>query len=1157
MQLNLNKLEQYKKSFLKWYPDGKSFDHPEYLASERDYKTELVAAYKATASHYFPTLPRSDDDLIEVTNTLLALFKRPLAHNNKAPQNLVGWRYWEFARILDDNGKVAFSRAVGALLDESSPLSERVAVFQKEIEVMATASGKNSGLAMQRSMTSFFLFLSDPAKYVFVKTQEFKRSMADLIGENCFGQDDEYAQVLEFTDAVKTALETDGWKPKDLIDVQSFLWVHHMKKNNGKVEEPGTDSDRVVPVWILRVDLEDIGDANKQSFSFDLADHPGDRNWYETKVARQLERPARAILLARGTSTDICAEASIDDIEIDGDEFLLDLSNVERKNVSVVAKTNYQHLVPGLFTSGGVADHGAAKVCREYFDATRTIYLLTWNRTRSSEGGAGNQTGRLGFEVGDRIRWACNSSNVQPGDPVYLIRLGGEYPRGLVAKARACSTTFTAPHWQDGKDNDLRYVMVEFEDVRDSAETAGILIEDLSQNFPRQQWSPQSSGISIRPEYTFGLHSLWNERSGRGSLAELFDEFVRSGTHSTWIEKYRDTTGEINKVAKGGPLSQDLVEKIWYARDNGIASPGQGGMNRADFDAIRGELAEITQQIIAAPNADTADEILQRFKMLKEEGKIARLPRLLIRRAFAAASPATLTTVVNKPDMVTLHDALVKHFGLKPGPTDDWYENNYRVRQFLLDEQVDDSDLANFNTFCWYLFKTLPAMPSGGAKIDREDAPMAMNLIFYGPPGTGKTYTLKQDYFPKYTDEAPESSDEDWMDATIGQLTWYDVIAAALHDMGSAPVKVAQIVEHKFVASKMRALSRQSHPSATIWGTLQEHTTLECEHVNVTTRYEPAWFYKDEDSRWTLVEGWNESGSYVIDTIEKFDAGPSEHQKTIERFSFVTFHQSYSYEEFVEGIRPVISDGESESGDVGYTLEAGIFRKICERARRDPEKRYALFIDEINRGNISKIFGELITLLEEDKRSGAENEITVTLPYSGDPFSVPGNLDVVGTMNTADRSLAHIDTALRRRFEFKELMPDPSILNPIDVRGEFINVSLMLETINRRIEALFDREHMIGHAYFINSGSLGDIFKRKIIPLLVEYFFEDWSKVRAVLADDQVDDDDAQFILSSKVNDSLFAGGSSHAKHVYSLNEVALKNPMAYRKIYESVEEMD
>jgi 5-methylcytosine-specific restriction protein B len=495
---------------------------------------------------------------------------------------------------------------------------------------------------------------------------------------------------------------------------------------------------------------------------------------------------------------------------------------------------------------------------------------------------------------------------------------------------------------------------------------------------------------------------------------------------------------------------------------------------------------------------------------------------------------------------------------MPPNATDDWFELSHEIQQFLLKEGIDDSDLAYFNTFPWYVLKNTPGENERTVKEpSSEYRAVAKNLILYGPPGTGKTYALKQEYFPDYTDDAEETSRDDWMDTTIGKLTWYEVIAAVLHDLGGGPEKVAEIAKHEFVLSKMRVQNRKTSPNATVWGTLQEHTVLDCEYVNVTTRLEPAWFYKDQESRWKLADSLEESGSYVVEAIQKFEDGPSDLQVTSERFSFVTFHQSYSYEEFVEGIRPVLDVGEASTGDVGYTLEAGVFKRICEKARRDPANRYALFIDEINRGNISKIFGELITLLEEDKRAGAENEITVTLPYSGDAFSVPSNLDVIGTMNTADRSLAHIDTALRRRFEFKELMPDPKLVQSRDVEGESIDVERMLATINRRIEALFDREHMIGHAYFINSHSLGDVFKRKIIPLLVEYFFEDWSKVRAVLADDQTDDADAQFIQSTEVDNSLFATNSKHAKNVYSLNETALGNPAAYRKIYESVTELE
>lgn len=344
-----------------------------------------------------------------------------------------------------------------------------------------------------------------------------------------------------------------------------------------------------------------------------------------------------------------------------------------------------------------------------------------------------------------------------------------------------------------------------------------------------------------------------------------------------------------------------------------------------------------------------------------------------------------------------------------------------------------------------------------------------------------------------------------------------------------------------------------------------------------------------------LICGW-----YTLDTLKNMN-----HSKIMEiyheleqegRIGFTTFHQSYGYEDFIEGIRPVLdkekTDAQNQSeeqkseksGNLEYTMKPGVFKAFCEKAEKS-KKPYVFIIDEINRGNISRIFGELITLIEESKRKGEADERSVILPYSGLPFSVPSNVYIIGTMNTADRSIALLDTALRRRFSFVEMMPDTEVLKDINIEvpkmpdtvdkkegnaagneGKIIiDVQKLLEIINQRIEVLYDREHTIGHAYFCGLkktatlDGLKNVFKKSVLPLLQEYFFDDYEKIAMVLGDNQKSNSNYKFIVEDNGKDIHTLFGKELETEVidmlqrkrYMINEKAFDYAESYIQIYE------
>jgi hypothetical protein len=417
-------------------------------------------------------------------------------------------------------------------------------------------------------------------------------------------------------------------------------------------------------------------------------------------------------------------------------------------------------------------------------------------------------------------------------------------------------------------------------------------------------------------------------------------------------------------------------------------------------------------------------------------------------------------------------------------------------------KRTKKSSFRKFNNteFENYVFEKTPQ------PINNNSMKLSLNTILYGPPGTGKTYKLKEEYFSYFTDNISTQTSEEFYLEIIEKYTWWQIIGAVLIDLKNA--SLTEIYNHKLITVKKSQVDNKD-PNATIRGLLQSHTIDNCEFVNLKERTYPQFIYKDEAAKWSIneISAKNEAPE-IYELYEKITSFQP-HNTIKKRYVFTTFHQSFSYEDFIEGIKPIVHEDEQnpEKGkQVIYDIKPGLFKQIVKEANNDRANNYAIFIDEINRGNIANIFGELITLIEEDKRIDTVNYIPVKLPYSGEPFGVPPNLFIIGTMNTADRSVEALDTALRRRFSFIEMNPEPQKLSEPKFKCEGIDLEKLLFSINGRIEKLLDKDYCIGHSYFMNIQDrknpiyeLRVIFQNKILPLLQEYFYGDWGKIMLVI----------------------------------------------------------
>ncbi len=437
--------------------------------------------------------------------------------------------------------------------------------------------------------------------------------------------------------------------------------------------------------------------------------------------------------------------------------------------------------------------------------------------------------------------------------------------------------------------------------------------------------------------------------------------------------------------------------------------------------------------------------------------------------------------------------------------------------------------------------KGRPLFDMNTKKLLNKSNTYALNTILYGPPGTGKTYEISQIIKDLEADVASQKLDFNKLieSEEFIKSEWWVKIALTIMYNGNKPLTCTEITQLPIL--KQWYLRSDKYKS---WHSFDRSVNAELQKRTVRQnrqqfKLNKSDYFEEKNNKYKL----SAKGTVVLHRIceqigldfpteNVINTNSSDNVLAAKQYySFCTFHQSYSYEEFVEGIRPVINKKVTENNEqneenvtdtsINFEFHTGIFKSMCNRARKQPDKKFYMFIDEINRGNISKIFGELITLLEDDKRENVTgdtsikyNTIAVNLPYTNERFTVPNNLYVIGTMNTADKSLTHLDIALRRRFEF--VPKYPKYQGEIEYKNP--KYSEFLKQINDKIFANKKQnpDYLIGHTYFLGDDSLVSILNKKVIPLLTEYFNNRIEDVKSILSEDLLNSFGIQYDDSEK-----------------------------------------
>lgn len=798
-------------------------------------------------------------------------------------------------------------------------------------------------------------------------------------------------------------------------------------------------------------------------------------------------------------------------------------------------------------------------------DAPAPAYLLTWNPENASIGGDG------AVQIGEERRWTCHSTQPRLGDTVWLVRLGQE-PKGIVMRGVVTGTSEEGPHWKDSTKT-TRYIRFRVEEWRPDPAAGLVPLVLLNGALPKQRWSPQISGLGISEPSATQLRQLWETGRDTHSLCQFvqWETRTRASVHLPWLKRYRETANLGSRLrANPNTLDSQALRLLWSTKDNGVANVGAGALSETDFKANESLLIELTRMVLARPDAETFRAVVARWKAAVGSETMSKVNWAVIRRLFAAVHPESFTTILPPTACQRLLVILRDQFQLEPPPAAeaDWPALNASITSCMrLAGLVPQSTLEN-NIAMWQLVKDRASEEPQDDTSTREptapytaapDGPLSVmeprNIVLYGPPGTGKTWSTVKEAMaivaPELLEGAPE---EEVLKAHFDEFVDSgQIVFTTFHQSYS----YEDFVEGLRATSQRGTLEYSVEPG--VFKRL-------CDRAGQgRTEAEDPFDKALLSLRAKIDEAPNRRLSMKTSRGKPFDAA-YDGGDTFRVFPASSDVGPSGYTASMRQVRELYVRGEDQGmyntsyvrGMLDYLMqECALPAAALTAAKGGPPKPFVLVIDEINRGNVSRIFGELITLIEVSKRAGMSDQLTVTLPYSKEPFTVPANVHIIATMNTADRSLTGLDIALRRRFEFIEMPPRPDRLDDVVV-GE-LSVGRLLRVMNQRIELLLDRDHCLGHAMFLplerdrSLQRLKKIFRQRVLPLLQEYFFDDWQRIQWVLNDHRKPEP-LQFVCRSRADVSRLLGDGVQVneQRLWAVNEKAFDTLDAYVAIIDA-----